>query len=207
MTVDLVLATSNVGKVRQLQSLLSDDVVVKSLADFGLTAPEESGATFAANASLKAISAAKATGILALADDSGLEVEALGGAPGVISARYSGEGATDTSNIDRLLADLDAVPDGERSARFVCVLTLANNDGVLYTVTGECLGQIARARRGTNGFGYDPVFELEDGRTVAELTIEEKNRISHRGIAMREMMPGLLIAIATQRLHIHGAGQ
>ena len=207
MTVDLVLATSNVGKVRQLQSLLSDDVVVKSLADFGLTAPEESGATFAANASLKAISAAKATGILALADDSGLEVEALGGAPGVLSARYSGEGATDTSNIDRLLADLDAVPDGERSARFVCVLTLANNDGVLYTVTGECLGQIARARRGTNGFGYDPVFELEDGRTVAELTIEEKNRISHRGIAMREMMPGLLIAIATQRLHIHGAGQ
>jgi XTP/dITP diphosphohydrolase len=207
MTVDLVLATSNVGKVRQLQSLLSDDVVVKSLADFGLTAPEESGATFAANASLKAISAAKATGILALADDSGLEVEALGGAPGVLSARYSGEGATDTSNIERLLADLDAVPDCERSARFVCVLTLANNDGVLYTVTGECLGQIARARRGTNGFGYDPVFELEDGRTVAELTIEEKNRISHRGIAMREMMPGLLIAIATQRLHIHGAGQ
>jgi XTP/dITP diphosphohydrolase len=207
MTVDLVLATSNVGKVRQLQSLLSDDVVVKSLADLGLTAPEETGATFAENASLKAVAAAKATGILALADDSGLEVDALGGAPGVQSARYAGDGATDAANIDRLLKELESVPDGARSARFVCVLTLANSDGVLYSVTGECRGKIARARRGTNGFGYDPVFELEGGRTVAELTIEEKNRISHRGIAMREMMSGLLIAIAAQRLHVLGAGQ
>jgi XTP/dITP diphosphohydrolase len=125
----------------------------------------------------------------------------------VHSARYSGDGATDASNIERLLAELGSIPDGVRSARFVCVLTLANSEGVLYSVTGECRGQIARARRGTNGFGYDPVFELEGGRTVAELTIEEKNRISHRGIAMREMMPGLLIAIAAQRLHVHGAGQ
>jgi XTP/dITP diphosphohydrolase len=207
MTVDLVLATRNVGKMRQLQSLLSDDVVVKSLEDFGLAAPEETGATFAANASLKALAAAKATRILTLADDSGLEVEALGGAPGVHSARYSGDQATDASNIERLLAELEDVSDDQRSARFVCVLTLANRDGVLFSASGECAGRIARVPRGTNGFGYDPIFELEDGRTVAELTVEEKNRISHRGIAMREMMPGLLIAIAAQRLHVHGAGQ
>lgn len=201
MTVDLVLATRNVGKVRQLESLLGDDVVVRSLADFGLPSPEETGSTFAANAAIKALDAARATGILALGDDSGLEVDALGGEPGVRSARYAGENASDGENIARLLSDLAETPNGGRDARFVCVLTLANADGVLASATGACAGSIARAARGANGFGYDPIFELEDGRTVAELIGAEKNRISHRGRAMRELFPGLLIAIAAQRLH------
>ncbi len=207
MIVDLVLATHNVGKVRQLQSLLGDDVVVKSLVEFGLPAPAETGATFAENAALKAVTAAKETGILALADDSGLAVDALGGEPGIRSARYAGEKATDQDNINRLLTDLEGTPDDERVARFICVLALANVNGVLSSVIGACHGRIARAPRGANGFGYDPVFELEDGRTVAELSVEEKNRISHRGIAMREMLPGLLIAVAAQRLHVLGEGQ
>ena len=207
MTIDLVLASHNVGKVRQLQSLLRDDVIVKSLADFGLAAPEETGATFGANAALKAVSASQSTGILSLADDSGLEVDVLDGAPGVRSARYAGDGATDQAHYEKLLAELVGVPDEERTARFVCVLALANSDGVLSSVTGKVHGRIARAPRGANGFGYDPVFELEDGRTVADLSLAEKNRISHRGMAMREMMPALLIAIAAQRLHVHGAGQ
>ena len=207
MTIDLVLATHNVGKVRQLRSLLGDDVVVKSLADIGLPAPEETGATFSENAALKAVAAARATSVLALADDSGLEVEALGGEPGVRSARFAGDQATDRDNIERLLAELEPTPQDKRTARFVCVLTMANADGVLLSVTGACTGRIALAPRGQNGFGYDSIFELEDGRTVAELSIEEKNRISHRGIAMREMLPGLLIAVAAQRLHLHGAGQ
>jgi XTP/dITP diphosphohydrolase len=207
VSVDLVLATHNVGKVRQLRTLLGDDVVVTSLAELGLDAPLETGATFAENATLKAVAAAKETGILSLADDSGLEVDALAGAPGVCSARYAGEGATDRTNYERLLVELGQTPDKQRTARFVCVLAMANADGLLASASGICKGRINRAPRGTNGFGYDPVFEMEDGRTVAELTEAEKNHMSHRGIAMREMMPGLLIAIAAQRLHIHGAGQ
>ena len=207
MTNDILLATHNVGKVRQLRSLLGDDVAVTSLAELGLPAPEETGATFGENAALKATAAARETGLLTLADDSGLEVDALGGAPGIRSARYAGAGATDLENIDRLLSELERTRDDERGARFVCVLTLANPDGVLTSTTGVCSGRITRSTRGENGFGYDSVFEMEGGRTVAELTNEEKNRTSHRGIAMRDMMPGLLIAIAAQRLHKHGAGQ
>ena len=169
--------------------------------------PLRTGATFAENAKLKAVAAARQTGILSLADDSGLEVDALAGAPGVRSARYAGEGASDRTNIERLLVELELTTDDQRTARFVCALALANADGLLASASGTCKGRIIWAPRGTNGFGYDPVFEMEDGRTVAELTEAEKNRISHRGIAMREMMPGLLIAIAAQRLHIHGAGQ
>ena len=144
---------------------------------------------------------------MTLADDSGLEVEALDGLPGVRSARYAGEDATDDQNIDLLLEQLSEIPKGMRHAEFVCVLTLANADGVLASATGRCCGSIGYERRGMNGFGYDPVFLLEDGRTMAEIGSAEKNRISHRGIAMREMMPAMLIAIAAQRLYVQGEGQ
>ena len=205
--IDLLLATDNPGKLAELRSLLPEDVRLAGLRGAGLEAPEETGSTFAANAALKAVEAARRSGLLTLADDSGLEVDALGGRPGVRSARYAGESATHDQNIDLLLQELADVPKDQRGASFVCVLTLANPDGVLASASGSCPGSIGPERRGKGGFGYDPIFVLQDGRTMAELTAEEKNRISHRGKALREIMPAVLIAIAAQRLHLQGVGQ
>lgn len=204
---DLLLATNNAGKVSELHALLPDDVVIRTLDDLGIPSPVETGSTIADNAALKAIHAARASGLLTLADDSGLEVTALGGRPGVRSARFAGENATDDQNIDRLLNELSTASTNDRDAAFVCVLTLANPDGVLASASGRCAGTIGSKRRGSNGFGYDPVFLLEDGRTMAELDAVEKNQKSHRGIALREIMPAVLIAIAAQRLHVQGVGQ
>jgi XTP/dITP diphosphohydrolase len=184
----LVLATGNPGKTAELGELLSEWrlLEVRSLLDHpDVTLPEETGATYEANAVLKARAVAAATGLPALADDSGLEVDALGGAPGLTSARY---GANDAERVTRLLAALGGGPPAERTARFRCVVALAWPDGRLVTADGACEGSIARTPSGTGGFGYDPVFlSTELGRTFAEATREEKARVSHRARALRAL--------------------
>jgi XTP/dITP diphosphohydrolase len=157
--------------------------------------PPETGETFAENATVKAVEAARQAGILAIADDSGLEVDALGGAPGVRSARYAGEPPSDERNRQKLLAALANIPTEDRGARFRCVVALASPAGDVRIAEGVCDGAIARAARGTNGFGYDPIFLLASGRTMAELSSEEKNQISHRAQAYQNILPSLLAAI------------
>jgi XTP/dITP diphosphohydrolase len=185
-----VLATGNAGKAREIQAMLGAGWVVRLQAELGVAPIEETGATFAENALLKARHAAAVTGLPALADDSGLEVDALGGAPGVRSARYAGPGATDRQNVARLLAELADVPDGARGARFRCVLAWVRDaaDPAPVLATGNWEGRIARAPRGGGGFGYDPVFEdAATGLTAAELPPEAKNAASHRGQALRNL--------------------
>jgi XTP/dITP diphosphohydrolase len=188
-----VLATANRGKVAELSALLAEagiDLRVTAQAQLGVDAPPETGATFVENALLKARHAARITGLPAIADDSGLVVAALGGAPGVRSARFAGETADDGANVAKLLAALDA-SSLDRSARFHCVLVALESpeDAAPAIATGSWTGQIARAPRGNGGFGYDPVFfDPELGRTAAELDPAEKNRISHRGIALAKLL-------------------
>jgi len=150
-----------------------------------LKMPPESGESFQENARQKAVVAAKASGCLAVADDSGLEVDALGGRPGVLSARYGGPGASDADRIALLLRELHRTPEAERAARFRCVIAIAEPDGTVQFAEGVCEGRIARASRGTHGFGYDPIFEIPSlGKTFAELAPEVKNRLSHRALAL-----------------------
>jgi XTP/dITP diphosphohydrolase len=191
----LVMATRNAGKVREMADLLRDlGVRLLSLNDFP-EIPEipEEGATFADNALAKARTVTGLTGLPALADDSGLEVEALGGRPGVFSARYAqdrtgGRTPTDEDNWRKLLEELQEVPVGKRGARFVCEIALARPDGRVITSRGELAGAIAPEPRGTQGFGYDPVFWLADHQaTVAELDLAVKNRVSHRGRALHRL--------------------
>ncbi len=203
---DLLLASNNPGKVKQLRQILPDDVQIVTMADLGLPEPLEDGETFAANASIKALAGARASGLLTLADDSGLEIDALGGQPGVRSARFAGEDASDADNIALVLERLAETPEDRRQARFVCVLALANPAGILATATGTCSGCVGYETRGSNGFGYDPIFVMQDGRTMAEIAPEEKNAISHRSVALREMLPSLLIAIGTYRFADESAG-
>jgi len=189
------MATRNAGKVREMAELLRDlGVRLLSLADFPeLPDIPEEGATFAANAAFKAREVARLTGLPALADDSGLEVEALGGRPGVHSARYAqdrtGERTpTDEDNWRKLLDELRQVPKERRQARFVCEISLAWPDGRLLTTRGECQGSIALEPQGTEGFGYDPVFWLPDYQaTVAEVGLAVKNTISHRAMALKKL--------------------
>jgi XTP/dITP diphosphohydrolase len=204
----ILVATTNPGKVRELRALLDADIEWKSLADFpGLAEVEEDGATFAENARKKATEYAKAAGRWTLADDSGLVVDVLGGAPGVESARFSGDvppGADretiDRRNIARLLELLKAVPAQERTARFVCHLCLATPENVLIETQGTVEGLIIDEPAGTNGFGYDPVFLVPAlGRTVAQLPDERKNAISHRGNAIRKFKPLLAELLAHSR--------
>jgi XTP/dITP diphosphohydrolase len=186
--VTLVLATRNRGKLREIAELLKGlPVAVRSLAEFPkVPALEEVGGTFVENASLKALSAAQATGCLALADDSGLEVEALGGRPGVLSARYAGEGADYPTMCRKVLGELAGVPKERRRARFVCAVAAAQPTGILWTLEATCAGYIAQEMRGNEGFGYDPIFFYPPlRRTFAELTPAEKNAVSHRGRAFR----------------------
>lgn len=191
----ILVATTNPGKVRELRALLGDRVQWKSLADFpGVDEVTEDGATFAENARKKALGYARATGLWTLADDSGLVVDALDGAPGVNSARFSGDKAKgvdrkliDRRNWEKLLSLLDGVPREKRTARFVCCLCLASPQEVLLETTGSVEGLITTEPVGTSGFGYDPVFFVPSlGRTVAQLGDEEKNAVSHRGNAMRK---------------------
>lgn len=192
---NVVLATGNAGKVRELASLLADfglDVVAQT--ELGVESADETGLTFIENAILKARHAAQITGLPAIADDSGLAVDALGGAPGIYSARYAGEGASDRQNLEKLLTALDAVPDGKRQAQFHCVLVyLRHADDPTPLVCHGCwAGEITRAPAGDGGFGYDPIFYVPSaGKTAAELSREEKSAVSHRGQALKLLLEAM----------------
>ncbi len=188
--MQLVLASSNQGKLREIKAMLEPaGIKVKSAAEMGFTREiPETGDTFEANAKLKAQTVCQALGRPALADDSGLAVDALGGRPGVFSARYAGEGASDAQRSAKLLGELQGVAGPERGAAFVCVMVCCRPDGRFLVSRGELHGRIADAPAGHNGFGYDPVFYLpERGLTVAQISAEEKNAISHRGRALRDI--------------------
>lgn len=185
----IVLATKNKGKISEMRALLAPlDIEVLSLADFApIEDAVEDGAKFSDNARIKARYYFAHTHIPCLADDSGLEVDALDGRPGVYSARYSGEGATDATNNAKVLSEMADIPDDKRTARFRCAMALVGTN-VELTADGTCEGVLLRQLRGDGGFGYDPIFYVPKfERTLAELTQEEKNAISHRGQAVRKM--------------------
>lgn len=196
----LLLATNNQGKVDELRGMLGwIDVEVVSLADIGITTEvEETGDTFIENAKLKASGYASLAGIAAIADDSGLEVDALGQRPGVLSARYGGPATSFAEKMQLLLDEIEKTGNNERRARFVCSIAVADRDGnILQTADGICEGKIAKHARGSGGFGYDPVF-IPDGydETFGELSGSVKSKISHRSRAFDEIMPFLLHFIA-----------
>jgi XTP/dITP diphosphohydrolase len=191
----VVLATGNPGKVRELAGLLADfglDVVAQT--EFGVDSAEETGLTFIENAILKARHAAQITGLPAIADDSGLAVDALAGAPGIYSARYAGEDASDQQNLDKLLVALKDIPQEQRGAQFHCVLVYMRHaeDPTPLVFHGSWAGEITFEQAGTGGFGYDPIFYIPElGRTAAELSKEEKSAVSHRGKALKLMLEAM----------------
>ncbi|NIT36506.1 MAG: RdgB/HAM1 family non-canonical purine NTP pyrophosphatase [candidate division Zixibacteria bacterium] len=185
----VVLATRNAAKLEEVAAIVGVDAEVLGLDAFGVVdLPAEDGATYEENALAKGRAVARALGLAALADDSGLEVAALGGAPGVRSSRYAGPACDPRANNEKLLRELAAVPPEKRQARFVCVAALVTPGGGEWLARGEVAGRIAAAPRGEGGFGYDPVFvPAAYERTFAEMTPEEKNRLSHRGRAFSEI--------------------
>ena len=210
-----MLATTNPGKVREYVALLAGlPVRLVRLDEVGLAQGAETGATFAENAVQKARHAAAGSGLVALADDSGLEVDGLDGAPGVRSARYAGEAADDEANRRRLIRELAAVPAERRTARFRCAVAIARPVGgegrepeVLALVEGTCEGVVLTEPRGAHGFGYDPLFLLpERGLTLAELPPEEKNRLSHRARAVERALPALRALVEDDAATAAGAG-
>jgi len=200
MTKTLLVATHNQGKVKEYAEMLSDlDINWQSLDDIGLTQEvEESGATFLENALLKAAGYAREAGCLTLADDSGLVVDALDGAPGVTTARYGGPELSSRERYEYLLSNLRGVPSEERTARFVCIIALSDAGGnILATAEGRIEGTIAEGPAGDGGFGYDPVFYVpQTGRTMAELPPQTKHTLSHRGNALRAIEPQLRAVLA-----------
>lgn len=199
----LVLATRNDHKIEEIQAMLGDlPVELVGAGTFpNAPEPEETGETFAENARIKAVALALATGHYALADDSGISIDALGGRPGVYSARWAGPGSGAREWIAKTLAELSGVPTEERTARYICVVTLAAPDGsIVGEAEGMFEGSIAEAPRGISGFGYDPIFLLNDGtdRTAAELTPENKNLLSHRGKAVRAIIPAISQALLSE---------
>ena len=188
----IVLASGNKGKVREFNQLLAElDIEVVPQTEFGVPEAEETGLTFVENAIIKARNAAAHTGLPAIADDSGIEVDALNGAPGIYSARYSGPGASDEANWKKLLQELDGVDDAERTARFQCLLVLMEHDRDPTPIIcqGSWEGRITTAPQGENGFGYDPVFYVpQHDCTAAQLTPEQKNSLSHRGQALQKLL-------------------
>lgn len=189
----LVLASKNAGKIRELQSLLSDSGIAVTGLDPSMPDVEETGASFEENALIKARAACAVTGLPALGEDSGLAVDALGGEPGIHSARWVP--GTDADRMYALLERLKGIPDENRSGRYVSCIALVMPDGREAVVRGELEGRIGHEPRGTGGFGYDPAFVLPDGRTTAELTMAQKNAISHRGKALQKalvLLPQLL---------------
>ncbi len=192
----LVLATANAGKLHELQTMLADTgIQVLSQSTLGVREIEESGTSFQENALLKGRNAARQTGLPAIADDSGLEVDALDGAPGIHSARYAGIGASDADNLEKLLKELRTVSADKRTARFRCSMAYVRqaDDPIPIICEGVWEGSILDVARGNNGFGYDPVFLVpEKNRSSAELTPEEKNRLSHRGQAIRKLVQELV---------------
>jgi len=191
----IVLASGNAGKVREFNQLLADiDLEVLPQSDFDVVEAEETGLTFVENAILKARNAAQHTGLPALADDSGLEVDALHGAPGIYSARFSGVGASDEANLQKLLSELKEVPQNLRSARFQCVIVYMRHaeDPTPIICQGTWNGRILTEPQGENGFGYDPVFYVpEEDCSSAQLASEVKNRLSHRGQALQQLLQAL----------------
>lgn len=191
---EVLIATNNLGKAKDFETLFKPlGVQVLTLNDIeGDIDVEETGDTFEANAILKAETVARLLGKIVIADDSGLEIDALGGAPGVYSARYAGLEKNDDANIDKVLQELGTTPEDARAARFHCVLAVAGPGLVTETFSGSCEGLIHTERQGANGFGYDPIFFVPAlNRTMAELSAEEKNEISHRGAALAELKIGL----------------
>lgn len=185
----IVVATKNPGKIREMTMAFREfPVELVALASFGsLPDAVEDGATFAANAEIKARFYMQATGVACLADDSGLEVEALGGAPGVYSARFAGYHADDAANNAKLLDELTRVGRAQSAAAYRCVLAFVDTNGRSLLASGSCQGTVKKEPRGVGGFGYDPYFYIEENKTMAELMLQEKDKISHRGNALREM--------------------
>jgi len=188
----VLVATSNEGKAKEFRDLLPSDFDIVTLTDLGLPSPKEDGVTFAENARLKAIAAAASSGLITIADDSGLVVDAIGGQPGLYSARFAGPDGDDAANRQKLLGLLEDTPDSERTARFVAVVVVASPDGVIAEATGIVEGHVGRDERGEHGFGYDPIFILPDARTMAELDPIEKNETSHRALASKQLLPVLV---------------
>ncbi|MGJ7920510.1 XTP/dITP diphosphatase [Neobacillus sp. LXY-4] len=187
---EIIIATKNKGKAREFEQMFAwRGFRVLTLLDFPEIAEiEETGTTFEENAVLKAKSLSQQLGRMVIADDSGLVVDALDGKPGVYSARYAGEAKNDEANIDKVLTELIGVSDEKRTARFYCALAIALPGQEAVTVFGTCEGRILHERRGSNGFGYDPIFySIEENRSMAELSAEEKNKISHRGKALKKL--------------------
>ncbi len=194
----VVLASGNAGKLREFSELLgSTGLVLVRQSDLGIEPPPETGVTFIENALIKARNAARISGLPAIADDSGIEVDALGRAPGVYSARYAGENASDEDNLAKLLVELDGVPSSTRGARYRCVIVYVDHADDPRPLVGDGTweGEIISARRGNGGFGYDPSFvPVGETRTVAEMSAAEKNAVSHRGQAMRAFLEQLRLS-------------
>jgi XTP/dITP diphosphohydrolase len=190
---ELVVATRNQGKIAELQRLLVEHAPtlrLRSVSEFDVADVEETGTTFEENALLKAQTIASLTGLPALADDSGIAIDALNGAPGVFSARWAGKHGDDAANIEKVLIELQDIPAPQRGAQFVCVIALAMPDGRNLTVRGELRGVVRFTPEGDFGFGYDPIFQPEGfSITTAQMTPEQKDEISHRGKALREIAP------------------
>lgn len=203
MQARLVFATGNAHKLSELEAILApawagySDGVIARMSDFGVSDPVEDGASFEENALIKARHVCATTGLAAIADDSGITVDIMGGAPGIFSARWSGQHGKDQDNLELLLAQLADVPDHHRGGAFVSAAALVLPDGREFTERGVVRGTLLRERRGDGGFGYDPIF-LPDGYdvTTAEMTPEQKNSISHRGIAFRALMPRIIEALS-----------
>lgn len=187
---EVIIATKNPGKAREFEHIFSSrGITVRTLLDFPeIPEVEETGTTFEENATLKAEAVSKALGKMVIGDDSGLIVDALEGRPGIYSARYAGEPKNDQSNTDKVLSELEGTPEKKRSARFYCALAVAVPGQETITVSGTCEGRILEERRGSNGFGYDPVFYVpKKGLAMAELSSDEKNKISHRANALKKL--------------------
>lgn len=188
----VIIATKNKGKAKEFERLFSKyGMEVKTLIDFpDVPDIEETGETFEENAIIKAEAIAKLANSFVVADDSGLVIDALGGRPGVYSARYAGAEKNDEDNIDKVLSEMEAVNEEERTARFYCALAMAGPDFETITVNGTCEGMILNERRGSEGFGYDPIFFVpSEGKTMAEMSPERKNELSHRAAAMKNLEP------------------
>ena len=201
--ISIVFASGNPGKIREVAGIFAElDITVVPQQAFAIESPEETGTTFADNALLKARHAAERAGLPAMADDSGIMVDALDGRPGVWSARYAGADATDAENVDKLLAEMAAVPDEQRGGGFHCAAVPVHPDATVAPLIAEAVwrGQILRQRLGDGGFGYDPVFfDARSGKTGAQMTREEKNQVSHRGSAFDILKSQLLHQLSQQR--------
>jgi len=202
----VLVATSNKGKAKEFRDLLPSDFEIVTLTDLGLPSPTEDGVTFAENARLKAVAAASSSGMITIADDSGLVVDAISGQPGLYSARFAGPDGDDAANRRKLLGLLEDTPDSERTARFVAVVVVASPDGVIAEATGIVEGHVGREERGEHGFGYDPIFILPDARTMAELDPIEKNETSHRALATKQLLP-VLVKLFDSDLSATGGSQ